>query len=360
MACSPALRACRGLQERLSAWLCDPATGPAALVRANVPGPSDFEADWLWAFLGRQDGGRFLMERAQTLAAMSDADKAALLAWGQIVANVARQFQPHPPAWAVQAPAIPAAAWQAFKELMAAFYEKGLGLKGGLPYAADGTPVAGGGVSYADFVQEFRDAHRHPDANQDIEDVCVLCGGPLGAVPDVDHWIAKHAFPLLSVCADNLLPICHGCNKRPNKGDKDVFEPDGFQNWFHPYLRPGDDAIRLCYRLPELEVTLSPADPVNTLRIQHLDRLLNLSKRWTTTFKAKYTEQRDWLQRLEKKRLRNGQPRHSHEEIQAFIENFRDGMPAYVPFYEVQQVLAQALLEPARLAAWHTELGQVT
>ncbi len=358
VACSPALRACRGLQERLLIWLCDPVTDQAALVRANMPGPSAIEADWLWTFLNRESDNRPLLERAQLLAAMSHADKATLLAWGQVVAAVAHQFQPNPPAWPVEAPAVSIASWRAFKELMEAFYKKGL--HDGLPYHADGTPVAAGGVRYSDFVQAFRDAHRLPDASADAEDVCVLCGGPLGETPQVDHWIAKHAFPLLSVCADNLLPICGDCNFTSNKGQKPVYDQQGFADWFHPYLRPAAGAIQLGYRFPEIEITLSAADPADTLRLHNLDNLLNLSARWTRKFKAGYASQQDSLKRLERKRLRQGLPRHSYDEIKTSIENFRDGLPEYEPFYEVQQVLAQALLEPARLAALQVELVEVT
>jgi len=354
VACAPALRACRGLQERLLAWLCDPNTQPASLVRANLPGPTQFEADWLWTFLSKVDAGRSLLDRAQTVAGMSDANKIALLAWGNTVAAMAQQFQPNPPDWPVQAPAIQPAAWRAFKELMEAFYEKGL--KASLPYAPDGAPVANGGVTYADFVRIFRNEHRqNPDPN--AREVCVMCGGPLGATPEVDHWIAKHAFPLLSVCADNLLPICGECNSTSNKGRKDVFGQDGFQDWFHPFLRPGAGAIGLGYRPLDLGVTITAVVPGNELHVKNLDGLLNLSERWTREFKAEYSKQQGILKGTERKRLRLGQPRHSQAEVEAFAHRYREGLLESEPFHEVHRVLADALLEQARLAAWQTELG---
>lgn len=357
VACSPALRACRGLQERLLAWLCEPATDPAALVHANVPGPSAIEANWLWAFLEKTDDKRPLLERAQVLASMTDAEKAALLAWGQSVAALADQFQPNPPPWPVQPPAIPPAAWRAFKELMEAFYEKGL--KAGLPYAPDGVPVAAGGVSYADFVRAFREAHRlNPDPK--AREVCVLCGGPLGSTPEVDHWIAKHAFPLLSVCAYNLLPICGECNSTSNKGSKNVFDPAGFQAWFHPYLRPGAGAMTLDYTLVGPTITLSAAHPVDEARVDNLNKLLNLAERWTREFKAEYTKQQSILKGREQKRVQRGEPRHTQAEVTAFAEGYRDDLLASEPYHEVHQVLASALLEQARLDAWQTELGLVT
>ena len=127
------------------------------------------------------------------------------------------QFQTPPPiAWPVERPGIDSTVWKAFKTLMEAFYEKGL--RSGLPYRLDGKPVASGGVNYKDFVKTFRDQHRL-NPNPDAREVCVLCGGPLED-SEVDHWIAKSAFPLLSVCANNLLPICGKCNSTSNKGEK--------------------------------------------------------------------------------------------------------------------------------------------
>ncbi len=357
VACSPALRACRCLQERLLAWLCDPATNPATLVRANVPGPSDIEVDWLWAFLQKTDDRRLLLERAQVLAAMPRAEKAALLAWGQSVAALVDQFQPNPPPWPTQPPAIPPVAWRSFKELMEAFYEKGL--KAGLPYASNGAPVANGGVTYADFVQAFREAHRH-NPDPEAREVCVLCGGPLGSTPEVDHWIAKHAFPLLSVCAVNLLPICGDCNSTTNKGSQNVFGPDGFQAWFHPYLRSGAGALLLAYTPLGPAITLSAIHPADTERVSNLNKLLNLTDRWTREFKMEYAKQQGILKGRERKRLQRGEPRHTQAEVTDFAENYRDDLLASEPYHEIHQILANALLDQARLDAWQTELGLVT
>jgi hypothetical protein len=116
----------------------------------------------------------------------------------------------------------------------------------------------------------------------------------------------------------------------------------------------------LGYRFPEIEITLSVADPADAFRLHNLDNLLKLSARWTRKFKAGYISHQDSLKRLERKRLRQGLPRHSYDEIKTSIEDFRDGLPEYEPFYEVQQVLAQALLDPARLAALQVELVDVT
>src|SRR5690606_39298279 len=113
-------------------------------------------------------------------------------------------------------------------------------------------------------VREFRDAHRldpHPDARE----VCVLCGGPL-VLPAVDHWLAKTAFPLLAVCADNLLPICGECNSAPQKGQKDVHTNGLFSDWFHPYLRHANGAIRLRYDDATLRVLVESNTPADSDR----------------------------------------------------------------------------------------------
>lgn len=358
--CCGALNACLELQMHLLRWLCDPTTTAADVTQANlVPPkvPTQIEAEWLWRFLYGRKQTR--LEQAKIIAALSAAEKIALLGWCNSVVAVAEQFLPAPPDWPITPPVIPAQAWADFKGLMEAFYERGL--NSGLPYLANGTPVAAGGVSYASFVQAFRDAHRlNPDPN--AREVCVLCGGPLGQTPEVDHWIAKSAFPLLSVCADNLLPICGECNSTANKGEKPVHSAAGsFADWFHPYLRPANGEVRLSYASPELAVKFTSDQPADQAKADNLNRLLNLADRWTREFKAEYARHQEALRRREQDRIRNSQARHTQAEIQAYLQQWKttDLVPSE-PHHEVHQVLCTALLEPARLAAWHSELGTVT
>jgi hypothetical protein len=356
--CCGALNACLELQMHLLRWLCDPMTAVADVTQINlVPPrvPTQIEADWLWRFLYGRKQTR--LEQAKVIAGMSPAEKTALLGWSNSVVAIAAQFLPIPPAWPITLPAIPAPAWAAVKGLMDAFYERGL--KGGLPYLANGTPVAAGGVSYASFVQAFRDAHRqNPDTN--AREVCVLCGGPLGQTPEVDHWIAKSAFPVLSVCADNLLPICGDCNSTINKGEKPVFSTDGFSDWFHPYLRHANGALTLDYELPEFSVKCTSVSKVDQPKVEKLDKLLNLANRWTREFKAEYAKQQNVLRGLERRRVSRGQARHSRAEIQAYVEQWQGDLLDSEPHHEVHQVLCKAALEPTRLAAWHAELAMVS
>lgn len=358
--CGAALHACRRLQEQLLAWLCDPAVSAGEITQANLQPtrvPTQIEADWLWHFLQKADGGRTLLDRALVIAGMSLAEKAALRTWGQAVAALAFQFQPNPSAWPRSKPEIPDAAWQAFRELMEAFYRKAL--RSGLPYAANGTPVTSGGMTYAGFLQAFRAAHQLNPVPH-AREVCVLCGGPLGQTPEVDHWIAVSAFPLLSVCADNLLPICGECNSTSNKGDQPVHTQGVFDDWFHPYLRPGHGALHLDYVLQTQSITCAATDAADTARVTNLDKLLNLASRWTREFKAEYAKQQSVLIGREKRRIARGQTKHTQAEIRAHLLTVQNELVATEPFHEVHRVLCAAMLEQSRVAAWQTELGLVT
>jgi len=358
LACTPALRACRRLQEHLAAWLCDVNVGSADIIKVNLMPPrvpTQIEADWLWAFLQRELAGKPLLLRAQAVADMSLADKGLLNDWIAVVSNLERQFQPNPPAWPIARPAVPDAKWQAFRELMEAFYEKGF--RSGLPYAADGSPVTHDGVTYAQFVKEFRDTHRL-NPNPDAREVCVLCGGELKDI-EVDHWIAKSVYPILSVCADNLLPICGECNSTDNKGTKAVHVQGGFSDWFHPYRRHANGNIRLNYNLQKRSIISAPINPIDAAKVANLDKLLNLSKRWTREFKAEYAKQQGVLHQRERRRIKTSQARYTQNEVLVHLQNEQDNLVSTEPHYEVHSILFIAMLDQSRLAAWKVELELV-
>lgn len=360
VACSPALAACLQLMQQFALWLCDPATNGAHISQQGLQPPvlaSAIEAKWLWDFLQRVDAGQSLLNRAQTVADMPALQKAALSAWIQAVSALALQFQPAPTPWPINRPVASDSDWKAFRTLMEAFYEKGL--RTGLPYQPDGTPTAAQGVNYADYVVAFRNAHRLNPAPH-AREVCILCGGPLGDIPHVDHWIIKSAFPLLSVCADNLSLICSTCNEAPNKGDKSVHSNGSFADWFHPYFRPGNGSVRLDYVLADLSVQCSAVAPADQPKAAKLDALLNLSTRWTREFKAEYVKHQDVLNRRERDRVRNAQARHSVADVQSYVLQWQADLVHSEPHHEVHQALAAALQQPSRLAAWHSELGLVT
>ncbi|HDX8370999.1 TPA: hypothetical protein RQN12_001964 [Aeromonas dhakensis] len=352
--CGGALNACLELQMHLLRWLCNPLSTAADVTQGNlVPPivPTQIEANWLWRFLHGRKQTR--LDQAKLIATMASDEKQALLDWANRVVALANQFQPTPLPWPTVLPAISDASWTAFKNLMEAFYERGL--KSGLPYTPDGTPVAAGGVCYANYVKAFREAHRlNPDP--DAQEVCVLCGGPLGQTPEVDHWIAKSAFPLLSVCADNLLPICGECNSTANKGEKDVHTAGSFSDWFHPYLRPGNGGIRINYVMPEREAHCVATEIADQPKADHLDQLLNLSVRWTRKFKAEYLAKQKELFNLKQR----GRGPSDLASLQSYLTDYQIAMDETGPHYEVGQAVAAAILEPDCLKAWHSELGLAT
>lgn len=356
--CSGALNACLELQMYLLRWLCDPAVAANDVTELGLTPPrvpTAIEASWLWRFLRGRKQTR--LNQAKTIAEASAAEKVQLLDWCSSVAAIAVQFQPAPPPWPTSLPAISAATWSAFKDLMEAFYEHGL--KSGLPYRDDGTPVASGGVDYAAFVKAFRGAHSL-DSNANAREVCVLCGGRLGDTPEVDHWINKSAFPLLSVCADNLLAVCGDCNSTTNKGGKHVHSLGNFAEWFHPYFRPADGALRLRYSLPALAVECSSVHLADREKADNLNRLLNLAQRWTREFKAEYASQQGVLRRRERDRIRRGEARQTQAEVQAYLIQQQNDLGPSEPHYEVYELLYSAMLEQARLSVWHSELGLVS
>jgi hypothetical protein len=340
----------------LALWLTDSGTTSASITQQNMRSQfsTAIEADWLWNFLQKKKETKPLLDRANMIADLSTDGKKALKDWIENVVQLVIQFQPSPPtAWPIARPEIDSTAWTAFKTLMEAFYEKGL--RSGLPYRADGTPVASGGVNYKDFVKRFRDQHRL-NTNPDAREVCVLCGGPLEE-PEVDHWIAKGAFPLLSVCADNLLPICGKCNSTSNKGEKPVHSNGNFDDWFHPYHRHANGSLHLDYILQDMKVECKSNQPVDQQKVINLDGLLNLSSRWTREFKAEYANRQDILRRREKNRINNGTNRHTQADIQNYIQGWKGDLLPTEPHHEVHLLLSDALLEPNRLAAWATELS---
>jgi len=357
--CAPALSACQQLMTTLALWLTEPGTTSAGITQQNMQPPrfpTAIEADWLWRFLQRVESGTPLLIYAQSIAGLSPVEKAALHTWLTIVSDLPKQFQPDPSqGWLAARPGIAPAAWTAFKSLMEAFCEKGF--RSGLPYRADGTPVASGGVNYKDFVKAFRDQHRL-DPNPEAREICVLCGGLLEDI-EVDHWIAKSDFPLLSICADNLLPICHQCNSPSNKSQKPVHDNGCFDDWFHPYYRHAGGSLHLDYVLPDMKVECKANQPADQQKVINLDGLLNLSSRWTRRFKEEYAKHQRILIQREERRIRNGQNRYTQVEVQNYIQDWKDDLIPTEPHHEVHCLLSDALLEPSRLAAWATELSDL-
>lgn len=355
--CSAALAACQHLMRVFTLWLCAPGVSAHDITEANCQAqmPSSIEADWLWALLQRKEAKQPLIDRARRVADMQVALKQDLSTWVQAVAGVPLHFQPPSQPCLPTAQPILIARWLDFKALMLAFYGKGLH-QIGLPYLADGTPTDNKSqwLTYLQFRDGFIQANKaNPDP--DARNVCVLCGGPLTQAA-VDHWIGKAAYPLLAVCADNLLPVCGECNEAPNKGEKDIHTGGDFEDWFHPYLRHPNGDIEIHYDVKSLSVLARAYTAANQAKVANVDKLLNLGKRWTLEFKAEYVKQQDLLVRRELRRRKQGEMPHTQAEIQNHIQTTKADLSPTEPHHEVHRTLLAAMLEKARLDAWRDEL----
>lgn len=358
VACSPALAACQKLMQCFALWLCDTNVHAHDVTQANlrVKMPSQIEADWLWGLLEREVDRRTLLDRAQVIAGLNDAEKNELTLWIQASANIDQHFGPTPPVpLPTQRPnnwEIKHVSWIAFKILLVSFYEKGF--KDGLPYRSDGVPsnLEAEQVTYKKFVAEFRTAHKL-DPAPDAREVCVLCGGELKE-QEVDHWVNKGNYPLLSVCDNNLLPTCGECNAGDKtKGQKPVHSNGSFADWFHPYFRPGYGKLELKYILPEMAISCVATQAAEQPKVDNLVGLLNLTVRWTREFKAEHRKK----QKEAALRKQRGRGPHDLSELQVWLTDYRDGLVESEPNYEVHKTLAEAMLEPSRIAAWQTDLG---
>ena len=132
--------------------------------------------------------------------------------------------------------------------------------------------------------REYKDAFR---TRRPTSVVCPYCDGEIGT-PELDHYLAKTAFPLLSCSPRNLVPVCPSCNDAITaKGDRLAItegNPRSMQDWLHPCFRPASEKVRIelnggpADSIPRLTST----DSIEQLRlVNHEDLMRSLSDRWT-------------------------------------------------------------------------------
>jgi hypothetical protein len=350
VSCTPALAACQRLMQCFALWLCETHVRGAdvTLVSLQAKMPSPIEGEWLWTLIAGTTGTNDLLDHAKAIADLPSNEKHGLEQWVQAVAALARHFTAAPPSAMPVGPpngwGARSVQWKALKSLMVAFYKKGL--REGLPFQSNGMPTEDAAlrVNYEQFTREFRQAHR-PDPHPDARETCVLCGGELKQHA-VDHWVGKGSFPLLAVCADNLVPICGECNGTHNKGPKPVHTNGHFTDWFHPYLRHANGALRIRYDEAAGTIRVDSATPADAPKVANLDGLLNLGQRWTREFKAEYRRlQRDVEQ------LRQRRPGLALEDVRNRLNDYRDRLSDAEPNVDIHRIVAETLLTPARMSA---------
>jgi len=346
LVCQPALDACHALQTRLILWLCEPGRVPADITETNLRTlhASPIVGNWLIEFLNKEYERVTLLSRVVSIAGFPTVDKALIVNWLNSSNNTATQFQNPPPAWPAK-PACSAQAWNTVKDLLTQFYSKGLGE--GLPFDVDGSPIAAGGVNREAFVAAFKQTHG--------DRACVLCDGPLG-LPEVDHWIAKKHFPGLSTASHNLIPICHECNSRSNKGEKPVWQNAGnaFDGWFHPVFRPARGCLVPTHQTMQ-RIVVTPTSPVHAQRVQKLDGLVKLSERWTSEFKAQSRAYKNTL----RGKIRRGRIPATTIAISLELQDIQQDIATENPLEAnsiIRNLTLSSLQAPANLAALLVEL----
>lgn len=352
---SPALAAGQKMMRTFALWLCDPRVKKTDIIQANLIKAlgTPIEGQWLWAFLKHDVRRTPLLDRAGTVANLSHTEKRLLHTWILRTADVSNHFSltPNAQPLPVGIPLQDKAGWAAFKTLMEAFYSPGLTVDG-LPYDAKGNVTSDPSiqVDYKRFKRDFLLEHKI-DKNADAREACVICGAEL-CKSHIDHWISKAKFPLLSVCADNLIPMCDECNESPNKGSEDVHTGGSFSDWFHPYRRHPTGTFTLKLSTPEFGVELKSSDPADAQRLKNLDELFNLKLRWSKELRAEYRK----VQRLLERRQKGKPVALTLIEVYTAINEWAQDLSSAEPNHEVHKVLFDALTEPCRLVAWHAEL----
>lgn len=352
---SPALAAGQIMMRTFALWLCDPNVKPAHINRANLSKAlgTQIEGDWLWEFLKHDVARTPLLDRAVIVANLNCAEKCFLHIWVLRAGGVSTHFslipgaQPLPEGMPFQN----SVAWDAFKILMEAFYSPGL-RQDGLPYDAKGNVTSDPSmqVTYKRFKRDFLLEHKI-DKDVDAREACVICGAEL-CKSHIDHWVSKAKYPLLSVCADNLIPMCDECNESPNKGSDPVHTGGSFNDWFHPYQRHPAGAFTLKLSSPLLGVDLKSTDPADAQRLKNLDELFNLKLRWSKELRAEYRK----IQRLLERRQKGKPAALTLMQIYTAINEWAQDLSSAEPNHEVHKVLFDALMDPSRLVAWHAEL----
>lgn len=111
---------------------------------------------------------------------------------------------------------------------------------------------------------------------------------------DVDHYFPQAAHPALTFQPYNLIPTCADCNGPKNKSSKDPIDrrdagPGELRTVFLPYLRAASREVELSVLESrdlerDLTISINPGpggDQWTRRRIENMDRLYNLSSRWS-------------------------------------------------------------------------------
>jgi hypothetical protein len=276
------------LQGDLLRALCNPAVTAddvtADWVKARR---ADIDAAWVERFCAWSKEKKCVLDRMKAIAGLSNADKQALVAHYERNLRYPEAFDaavPPPLATTPLPDGLSENAVVAYRHFFELYYAP-------IFYRGKGYPIIDPGLNGQPLTKDqYLEAYHA--ANPDVK-VCPLCDGSMDGA-ELDHWLAKKHLPEINCHPQNLVEICGACNSGSyegikNKGEKLAMETGNaapFSNWFHPYLRPaaGLFSIRIEHGVP----TLASDDPVIQARLNSLDGLVNLTKRWTDEYRTQF------------------------------------------------------------------------
>lgn len=129
--------------------------------------------------------------------------------------------------------------------------------------------------------------------NKETIRICPICLGHIQkdkkknyVYYKIDHYFPKSKYPVFSVFADNLVPVCETCNGPNCKHEKDPLEkqhgPGCLLKIYIPYYREVQGNIRLEFTNDEVHILpVDKSDKYAEVRIKNLDRIYNLGSRWS-------------------------------------------------------------------------------
>lgn len=175
-------------------------------------------------------------------------------------------------------------------------------------------------------------------------EVCPYCDGNIGT-PELDHYLCKDRFPLLSCSPHNIFPACHHCNEAATaKGNRpaiDLGPPASIERWLHPIFRPASEnvTIRLTGDPRNAIPQLHSDDADEQVRLQnHTNLIRTLSARWTNRAAATFDVVVNAVRRK----------RHENNSVDALVTVMRDDYKATRgtrSFALVDTAVCQAVLD---------------
>lgn len=136
--------------------------------------------------------------------------------------------------------------------------------------------------------------------------VCPACLGyrdNLKETGEVDHYLPKAKYPALTFHPINLAVICDECNGTSIKGECDPLENADLTEVYLPYLRAAEDETQLAVVGVGgmRKMVMLPRYPSHKVekRIENLDKLFHLSKRWTKRMENCFEKEMIYLKVLD-------------------------------------------------------------